>query len=671
METVSQVLPSICYPLIFGVVLCHLLFRLFDSRPQRLNGVPVGPIVRKARIVRFKPKRGRHTIAVTGGCGLLGSHIVKQLLDKKYKVKVLDRHISRRISSPYVEYIQCDITTDDLSSYFNDVDGICHTAGVVCLMNNPNLLHNVHVVGTQRVLNAARASGVGAFVFTSSSGAVTSPYVQYSQLNTSCSFKPDTETYQFPSYYAKTKYEAEEIVVSANNIDYFRTCAIRIPGMYGTFSDGTPDNILIGPLLSGGMSHVPTSRSVEPPLVDFVYVKNAAYIHVLALSAFLENEDIDLKKVCGKTFNCTNGDDLPKDTLQNWNLFLSMYHNHASDNDLKYKGNLQLKPIPYAIVYTFAFLLELCYSFFCGRVPFPRSFIWNATRCSVAYTITPITLSIQETRRCLQYEPLYTTEESYHDVIRTVFKSYPGVRSQVNGACIPEHGKRNSKKRSSSHRRKARKQKVLVKPHNPAHDIEWTIPALSENIFQRFLDILSGPGMSMYDIVFTSIALVGTMFVAHSSAMKLNDTPMEFSETKYYISMFLALIDGSAAVQCITNASKRWYHVNGLPLQRHLKLTIIAETLVQCVVIGSVYSRTPRAFVPITCSWFLFCLLLVYGVPLHAQRPLAILLTMASYWLLLLSNIVERPAGMEWWCVVLPMKYLISHACRHEPYKQN
>ena len=265
METVSQVLPSICYPLIFGVVLCHLLFRLFDSRPQRLNGVPVGPIVRKARIVRFKPKRGRHTIAVTGGCGLLGSHIVKQLLDKKYKVKVLDRHIWRRISSPYVEYIQCDITTDDLSSYFSDVDGICHTAGVVCLMNNPNLLHNVHVVGTQRVLNAARASGVGAFVFTSSSGAVTSPYVKYSQLNTSCSFKPDAETYTFPSHYAKTKYEAERIVVSANNIDYFRTCAIRIPGMYGTFSDGTPDNILIGPLLSGGMSHVPTPRSVEPP----------------------------------------------------------------------------------------------------------------------------------------------------------------------------------------------------------------------------------------------------------------------------------------------------------------------------------------------------------------------------------------------------------------------
>ena len=73
-----------------------------------------------------------------------------------------------RLAAPYVEYIQCDITTDDLSSYFNDVDGICHAAGVVCLMNNPNLLHNVHVVGTQRVLNAARASGVGAFVFTSS-----------------------------------------------------------------------------------------------------------------------------------------------------------------------------------------------------------------------------------------------------------------------------------------------------------------------------------------------------------------------------------------------------------------------------------------------------------------------------------------------------------------------
>ena len=347
-----------------------------------------------------------------------------------------------------------------------------------------------------------------------------------------------------------------------------------------------------------------------------------------------------------------------------------MYHKHASDTDLDNKGNARLKPIPYSVVYVFAFLLEQCYSFFCGRVPFPRNFIWNASRCSVAYTITPITLSICETRKNLQYEPLYTTEESYHDIIRTVFNSDLEVRTQANGACIPKHDERKSKKRSSSHRRKSRTQKRKLKPHNPAHDIDWSLPALSENAFQRFFDVLSGPGMSVYDIVFTSIALVGTMFVAHSSAIKLNDTPMEFSETKYYISMFLALIDGSAAVQCITNASKRWYHVGGLPLQRHLKLTIIAETLLQCVVIGSLYTKTPLAFVEITCSWFLFCLLLIFGVPLHAQRPLAVLLTMASYWLLLLSNVVERPAGLEWCCIVLPMKYLISHACRHEPYKQ-
>ena len=71
---------------------------------------------------------------------------------------------------------------------------------------------------------------------------------------------------------AHAKYEAEQIVLRANNNDYFCTCAIRIPGMYGAYSDGTPDSILIGPLLSGAMSHVPfaTFSESKPPLVDFV-----------------------------------------------------------------------------------------------------------------------------------------------------------------------------------------------------------------------------------------------------------------------------------------------------------------------------------------------------------------------------------------------------------------
>ena len=259
------------HPIVYCSIFIHLFFRLVDARPRKLKEEDMGPITRKTKIIRFKPIHGRHTIVVTGGCGLLGSEIVKQLLGKNYSVKVLDLKISRKIVHPNCEYVQCDITKDDLQSLLKDTHGICHTAGVVCLNDNPNLLFNVHVVGTQRLLQAARLTGVQAFVYTSSSGAITSPYAKYSQMNISSSFRVDSK-YQFPSHYARTKYEAEQTVLQANNNDYFRTCAIRIPGMYGVFFDGTPDSILIGPLLSGAMSHVPfaTFSDSKPPLVDFV-----------------------------------------------------------------------------------------------------------------------------------------------------------------------------------------------------------------------------------------------------------------------------------------------------------------------------------------------------------------------------------------------------------------
>ena len=660
------------YPILSTIFLIHLLFRLIDPRPNRLKEVDIGAITKKSKIIRFKPTQGRHTIVVTGGCGLLGSEIVQQLLDENYNVKVLDLYISRTIDNPQCEYIQCDITKDDLTELLKDVDGIIHTAGVVCLSDNPNLLFNVNVVGTQRVLQASRLAGVQAFVYTSSSGAVTSPYAKYSQLKTKSNFKVDPN-YMFPSHYSSTKYQAEQIVINANDNDYYRTCAIRIPGMYGTFADGTPDNVLIGPLISGGMSHVPTTFcKSETSLVDFVYVKNAAHVHQLALTSFLEDTDVDVTQICGKTFNCTNDDKLPKDTRENWNVFLYLYHQTTGIKNGEKNGK-SLKPIPYIVVYITACVLEFIYFYCCGRVPFPRHFLWNATRCSVGYTITPITLNINDTKKCLKYKPLYTTVESFEDIINTISNSSISITNKEDNP--KSKGKR---RRASSRGKKVKNEptsrrnsfsKSAVRKHDPSKDIDWTIPPLSTNFFQRMLDILAGPEMSYHDQLFTFIALIGTMYVSHCSAMKLKDTTMEFTKLQYRLSMTMALIDGSAAVQCITNASKRWYHVHGLPLQNHLKVTIIFETLIQCVILGIFFSSMTKIFITRTCLWFLICLVLIFHIPLHAQRPLAILLTLMTYWFLLLSEWVTMPVGMEWIAIVLPMKYFISHASRHEPYK--
>jgi hypothetical protein len=56
-------------------------------------------------------------------------------------------------------------------------------------------------------------------------------------------------------------------------------------------------------------------------------------------------------------------------------------------------------------------------------------------------------------------------------------------------------------------------------------------------------------------------------------------------------------------------------------------------------------------------------------VPLHAQRPLSALLLLATYALASPAfDLLPATPGLEWARVVLPLKYLLSHPCRFEPY---
>lgn len=126
-------------------------------------------------------------VAVTGGAGFLGTEVVRQLQSAGFEVIVIDCRIPSHPSfrEKNVSYYQLDLLGKDSSSklqqLFRDCVAVCHTAGVVCLADDPGLLFNVHVVATQVVLRAARLAGVKAFVQTSSTGAITSPYISSNQ----------------------------------------------------------------------------------------------------------------------------------------------------------------------------------------------------------------------------------------------------------------------------------------------------------------------------------------------------------------------------------------------------------------------------------------------------------------------------------------------------------
>lgn len=109
-------------------------------------------------------------IAVTGGAGFLGSHLVDALVAAGHTVTVLDRVASRWLPTG-ARMITADL--DDAAALAELVDGqdaVYHLAGFADLnaaRQRPLDTAQVNILGTLRLLEAMRARGVTRFLFAS------------------------------------------------------------------------------------------------------------------------------------------------------------------------------------------------------------------------------------------------------------------------------------------------------------------------------------------------------------------------------------------------------------------------------------------------------------------------------------------------------------------------
>jgi len=116
------------------------------------------------------------TSLVTGGCGFIGSHIVDRLVGMGHKVIVVDDLSAPENEEFYYNekatYWKKDISKDDCSDYFNNVDYVFHLAArsrIQPTIGSPGECFEVNVVGTQRVLEWARLNSVKKIVYSSTS----------------------------------------------------------------------------------------------------------------------------------------------------------------------------------------------------------------------------------------------------------------------------------------------------------------------------------------------------------------------------------------------------------------------------------------------------------------------------------------------------------------------
>jgi UDP-glucose 4-epimerase len=108
-------------------------------------------------------------VAVTGGGGFIGSHVVDHLLAAGHEVLVLD--VGAQWRNPAAEYRSADVLDSEaLADAFAGQQAVFHLAGAADVNDvaaDPVQAVRLNVEGTARTLEAARHSGVGRVILAS------------------------------------------------------------------------------------------------------------------------------------------------------------------------------------------------------------------------------------------------------------------------------------------------------------------------------------------------------------------------------------------------------------------------------------------------------------------------------------------------------------------------
>ncbi len=178
---------------------------------------------------------------VTGAAGFIGSHMVDLLLEEGYRVHAIDNLSGGRRDNLEPHRANARLTFEvndirDLQSdhpLFRDATYVFHFAGIgdiVPSIERPVDYLSTNVMGTVRVLEAARAARVRKFVYAASSScygvATELPTTEQAPLNP-----------QYP--YALSKYLGEEAVMHWGQVYHLPVMSMRISNAYGPRSRTT------------------------------------------------------------------------------------------------------------------------------------------------------------------------------------------------------------------------------------------------------------------------------------------------------------------------------------------------------------------------------------------------------------------------------------------------
>ena len=226
------------------------------------------------------------TVLVVGGCGYLGSRLVRQLLDTKdaTSIAVIDIQTNngRHQNVTYHELDICSL--EQVSSTLNQIrpNVIFHTASPAAFGFDLKFYEKVNVGGTKCLLRAAEATGsTRAFVYTSSASVI---HDGTSDLINADDATPIVLLPAQKSVYSHSKAVAEQLVLEANHkAEKMLTCSLRLSGMFGE-DDRTSTKPMVDAAATGKHRY---QMGDGTNLFDRTYVGNVVQGHVRAAHALV------------------------------------------------------------------------------------------------------------------------------------------------------------------------------------------------------------------------------------------------------------------------------------------------------------------------------------------------------------------------------------------------
>jgi len=228
-------------------------------------------------------------LLITGGCGFIGTNLVKYLADRGYQIRVLDnlstgkeenlRKFRRQDRGPSAVDLRVGDIRDrgEVSKAVKGTDAVVHLAAhtsVTDSLENPREDWEVNVNGTFNLLEACRQNGVTKFVFASSNAVVGEQAPPIDELKIPKPLSP----------YGASKLAGEALCSAYHHSFGLKTISLRFANCYGPYAD---DKTSVIPRF------IKWAKEEKPLIIygdgnqtrDFVHVNDVCQAIYLALTA--------------------------------------------------------------------------------------------------------------------------------------------------------------------------------------------------------------------------------------------------------------------------------------------------------------------------------------------------------------------------------------------------